>query len=299
MTELPAGTVTFLFTDIEGSTRRLKEIGADRYSGLLSRHHELLRAAFAEHGGVEVENLGDGMFVAFRSAEAAVAATADAQRALAAESWPGGKPVLVRMGVHTGEALLRNGAYVGYAIHHGARIADMGHGGQVLVSSATAALVERDLPAGVRLKSLGEVAIADADRPQRLYQLEIEGLRNEFPALRARQRRVLAPTPERLLERGDELTLLADAVEAAAAGSGRFSAIVGDAGIGKTTLAREVRGAAELRGLEVLHARGGELEHEFSYGIVRQLFEPRLAAASPAERRELVTGPAALAERLF
>jgi tetratricopeptide (TPR) repeat protein/DNA-binding CsgD family transcriptional regulator len=175
----------------------------------------------------------------------------------------------------------------------------MGHGGQVLVSSATAALVERDLPAGVRLKSLGEVAIADADRPQRLYQLEIEGLRNEFPALRARQRRVLAPTPERLLERGDELTLLADAVEAAAAGSGRFSAIVGDAGIGKTTLAREVRGAAELRGLEVLHARGGELEHEFSYGIVRQLFEPRLAAASPAERRELVTGPAALAERLF
>lgn len=299
MPELPGGTVTFLFTDIEGSTTRLKELGAERYSELLGLHYEVIRAALAANGGVEVENLGDGLFAAFSDPAGAVKAAADAQHALAVLTWPDGRPIGVRMGLHTGEALVRGGTYVGYAVHHGARIGDMGHGGQVLVSAATAALVETALPDGGRLRSLGAVAIADADRPQQLYQLEIDGLRTDFPALRMRQRRLLNPSPERIVERSAELARLGDLVEAAAAGSGRFGVIVGEAGIGKTTLVTEVRTAAELRGMEVLQARGGELEHEFSYGIVRQLFEPRLMSAAAVERRGLLGGSAAVADQLF
>jgi class 3 adenylate cyclase/tetratricopeptide (TPR) repeat protein len=298
MTDLPGGTVTFLFTDIEGSTMRLKELGAVRYSEVLDRHNELLRAAFSAHGGVEVENLGDGLFAVFESAASAVAAATDIQVAVAAESWPGRRPISVRMGLHTGEALVSGGTYVGYSVHHGARIVEMGHGGQTLLSAATAGLVEHDLPDNVRLRALGEIAIADADRPQRLFQLDIEGLRTEFPTLRVWQL-VLTPTPERLVERADELATLAELVESAYVGAGRFGVIVGDAGIGKTTLVSEVRLAAELRGMEVLQARGGELEHDFSYGIVRQLFESRLAAIPPEERHKALGGSASISDQLF
>jgi class 3 adenylate cyclase len=144
MTELPSGTVTFLFTDIEGSTMRLKELGVEGYSEVLVRHNELLRSAFAAHGGVEVESLGDGLFVVFQCAADALAAVTESQRALAAEPWPTRRPIGVRMGLHTGEALVRGGTYVGYAVHHAARIGDMGHGGQALLSEATAALVRTD-----------------------------------------------------------------------------------------------------------------------------------------------------------
>ncbi len=174
----------------------------------------------------------------------------------------------------------------------------MGHGGQTLLSETTAGLVEHELPGGVGLRSLGEIAIADSDRPQRLFQLDMEGLRTEFPPLRVWQL-VLTASPERLVERGDELATLTELVESAYVGAGRFGVIVGDAGIGKTTLVSEVRLAAELRGMEVLQARGGELEHDFSYGIVRQLFESRLAAASLEERRKALGGSAAIADQLF
>ena len=298
MVELPTGTVTFLFTDIEGSTTRLKELGAERYSEVLGRHNELLREAFAANGGVEVENLGDGLFAVFESAGEAVQAAADAQRALAAEPWPTRRPIGVRMGLHTGDALVRGGTYVGYAVHHAARIGEMGHGGQTLLSEATAALVQHDPPGGSRIRSLGEVGILDADRPQRLFQLEIDGLRTEFPPLRAWQL-VLSPTRERIVERMDELATLVELVDSAYGGVGRFGVIVGDAGIGKTTLVSEVRLAAEVRGMDVLQARGGELEHDFSYGIVRQLFDSRLAGASADERRQALAGSAAIANQLF
>ena len=139
MAELPTGTVTFLFTDIEGSTRLLEELG-DAYAEALAGHREVLRKAFADHGGAEVDTQGDAFFIAFTRARDAVAAAADAQRALA----PG--PIRVRMGIHTGEPLRTDEGYVGMDIHRGARIAAAGHGGQVLVSQAARELIQDDLP---------------------------------------------------------------------------------------------------------------------------------------------------------
>src|SRR5690606_5636713 len=146
MPELPSGTVTFLFSDIEGSTRLAQE-RPSAWPDLLRRHQELMRAAFATHGGVEVGTEGDSFFAAFDSAVGAVAAAADAQRALAAEPWPATGVIGVRIGLHTGEAVVREGTYVGVAVHRAARIGDAGHGGQVLLSGTTRALVVDRLPA--------------------------------------------------------------------------------------------------------------------------------------------------------
>ena len=143
---MPTGTVTFLFTDIEGSTRLLRKLGRDRYGEVLGTHNRLLRGAFTEAGGIEIETKGDSFFVVCRSAGAAVAAAGAAQRALAEHDWDDGTGVRVRMGLHTGEANVGSDGYVGYAVHQAARIGDAGHGGQVLISSTTAGLVRHDLP---------------------------------------------------------------------------------------------------------------------------------------------------------
>ena len=136
MPELHGGTVTFLFTDIEGSTRLLKELGGG-YAEVLGEHQRILRAAFAAHGGQEVDTQGDSFFVAFRTANDAVAAAVDAQRDLEAHSWPEGGRVMVRMGLHTGEPKVGGERYVGIGVHRAARIGAAGHGGQVLLSSTT------------------------------------------------------------------------------------------------------------------------------------------------------------------
>jgi class 3 adenylate cyclase len=143
---LPAGTVTFLFTDVEGSTRLLDELGSERYAEALAEHRRALREAFAAHGGAEVDTQGDAFFVAFASADSALAAAADAQCASV------GGPLRVRIGIHTGEPLVVDGGYVGMDVHRGARIAAAGHGGQVLVSEATRAALTRTVP----VKDLGE-----------------------------------------------------------------------------------------------------------------------------------------------
>jgi YVTN family beta-propeller protein len=181
--ELPSGTVTFLFTDIEGSTQLLKQLGP-AYGEALDEHQRILRAAFAAHGGQEVDTQGDSFFVAFRRAKDAVAAAADAQRDLAAHPWPGAQPLRVRMGIHTGEPRVSSERYVGLGVHKAARIAAAGHGGQVLVSRTTRDLVEDELPAGVMLADLGERRLKDLDRPEILSQLVIEGLQSEFAPLR-------------------------------------------------------------------------------------------------------------------
>lgn len=183
MAELPSGTVTFLFTDMEGSTRLLKELGG-RYSEVLVEHHRILRVAFAAHGGHEVDNQGESFFVAFRRAKDAVAAAVDIQRDLAAHDWPEGVAVNVRMGLHTGEPQVGEQRYVGLGVHKAARIGAAGHGGQVLLSRTTRELVEDELPPGVTIRDLGERRLKDIDRAERLSQLDIEGLQSDFAPLK-------------------------------------------------------------------------------------------------------------------
>ena len=191
MTELPQGTVTFLFTDIEGSTELLKRLGA-RYGDVLEAHGKILREAASSHGGREVDNQGDSFFFAFVRANAALGAAVVAQRALAARDWPDGVEVRVRMGLHTGEPAVGGERYVGMGVHRAARIGAAGHGGQVLLSNATCELVEEELD-GVVVRELGDFRLKDIDRPERLFQLDIDGLPSHFPPLRAE--RVVAPRP--------------------------------------------------------------------------------------------------------
>src|SRR3954467_10978264 len=173
--DLPSGTVTFLFSDMEGSTRLLKQLGRDRYGELLAAHNALLREAFTGNGGIEIDRQGDAFFFVFRSAGTAVAAAAAAQRAMLAHAWPDDTPVRVRIGLHTGEASVSGEGYVGFAVHQAARIGDLGHGGQILVSRTTAALVEHDLAGDIRLRDLGETRVPGLDRPEPIFQLVCDG----------------------------------------------------------------------------------------------------------------------------
>jgi predicted ATPase/class 3 adenylate cyclase len=180
MTDLPTGTVTFLFTDIEGSTGLLQTLG-DRYAAVHDEHAAILRRAAAEAGGVEVSTHGDAFFVVFRSPLGAVRAAVAAQRGLAAHDWSPGPPVRVRMGVHTGEGTLGGDDYVGIDVHRAARIADAAHGGQVLLSEATRGLVQHALPAGTSLRELGLHRLRGIQGAERLHELTVEGLPAEFP----------------------------------------------------------------------------------------------------------------------
>ena len=234
MAELPTGTVTLLFTDIEGSTRLLRRAG-DAYAELLARHRALLDEAFTRHRGVVVDSEGDAFFVAFASAKDAVAGAAAGQRALAEHDWPGGYEVRVRMGLHTGEPHAVEGRYVGLDVHHAARVMAVGHGGQVLVSEATRALLDD----AARLRDLGEHRLKDLTRPQQLYQLELDGLPNEFPPLATLDNRPtnLPAQPNAFIGRERELAetrALLDREEV------RLLTLIGPGGTGKTRLALQL-----------------------------------------------------------
>jgi predicted ATPase/class 3 adenylate cyclase len=185
---LPSGTLTFVFTDIEGSTKLLTALGTDRFHEVLSVHTQTLRRAFAD-GGTEVRIEGDALFVVFASAAKAIRAAAAAQRGLAATTFPHDAVVRVRMGMHTGDATPASreaGAdYVGIDVHRAARIAAVAHGGQVLVSAATALLARGDLGEGIALRDLGEHRLKDLAQPERIYQLVIDGSPADFPPLRS------------------------------------------------------------------------------------------------------------------
>ena len=182
MPELPSGTVTFLFTDVEGSTRLLKQL-RERYAEGLATHQRLLRGAFAAHGGHELDTQGDAFFYAFPRARDAVLAAVEAQRALGANAdWPDGAEFKVRMGIHTGQAQVSDGRYTGLAVHRAARICAAAHGGQILVSQATETLLadeEEDLQTTFR--PLGQHRLKDLDRPVSLFQLGAVGLASKFP----------------------------------------------------------------------------------------------------------------------
>ena len=240
MPELLTGTVTFFFSDIEGSTRLLRAQG-EAWPEVLDRHRAVLRAAFDAHGGQEMGTEGDSFFAAFPTAPSAVAASVDAQRALAAEPWPPEAEVRVRIGLHTGEATVSDRTYVGLHVHRASRIAGVGNGGQVLISAATRALLRDALPDGVELRDLGEHRLKDLEQPEHLWQLVIEGLPNDFPPISS-----LDTTPNNLptrlttfLGREGEIvgvgTLLGDH---------RLLTLTGPGGTGKTRLSLEVAARA-------------------------------------------------------
>ena len=185
MADLPSGAVTFVFTDIEGSTRLVRRL-RERYPEVLAEHQRLLREAFSAHGGHEIDTQGDAFFYAFRSAHEAVLAAVEGQRALSGYPWPDETEVKVRMGVHTGQAAPVNGRYTGLAVHRAARICAAGHGGQILVSQATQSLLEdEEEDLAVRMRDLGDQRLKDIERPVRLYQVAAPGLPTEFPPPRS------------------------------------------------------------------------------------------------------------------
>ncbi|MGH2375330.1 MAG: adenylate/guanylate cyclase domain-containing protein, partial [bacterium] len=185
MPSLPTGTATFLFTDIEGSTRLLQSMGDARAAEVFAEHRQLLRETFASHGGVELETQGDGLLVAFPRARDAVHAAVEGQCTINAHSWPDAVTVRVRMGVHTGEPTSEGGALYGLGLHRAARICGAGWGGQVLLSHTTADLIANDLPEGVRVRDLGEHRLKDLERPERIFQVLHPQLKEDFPPLRS------------------------------------------------------------------------------------------------------------------
>jgi predicted ATPase/class 3 adenylate cyclase len=186
MVDLPSGTVTFLFTDIEGSTRLLQHLG-EKYATLLADQQQLLRQVFETNNGSVVDTQGDSFFVVFPRALDAINAVVQSQRQLAAHAWPDGVSVRVRMGLHTGEPQISLSRYVGIDVHRSARIAAVAQGGQVLLSQTTCNLVESELPEGVSLRDLGEHRLKDLRQPKHLYQLVIADLPSDFPPLKSSQ----------------------------------------------------------------------------------------------------------------
>jgi len=234
--ELPRGTVTFLFTDIEGSTRLLRERG-DAYADLLEEHRRALRAAFAANGGIEVDTQGDAFFVAFERAKDALAAAAEGQRALASG------PIRVRMGVFTGEPIRTEDGYAGMDVHRAARMAAAGHGGQVLVSESSVRLVADELPGDYALLDLGEHRLKDLSAPQRIFQLAGKGLSRDFPPLRTLENRStnLPAQPSPLVGRQSEL---AELIQLLRRPEVRVLTVTGPGGAGKTRLVLQT--AADL-----------------------------------------------------
>jgi predicted ATPase/class 3 adenylate cyclase len=236
MSALPTGTVTFFFSDIEGSTRLIQQLGG-RYPDVLLAHHTIQRQALATHGGHELRTEGDSFFIVFESALDACAGAAAVQRMLAEHAWPDGGQIRVRIGLHTGEATLVGNEYLGLDVHRAARVAAAGHGGQVLVSETTRALVDNALPPGLTLKDLGMHRLKDLAQPERLFQLIVEGLPEDFPALKT-----LEATPNNLptqltsfIGRDDQVR---DARQLLA--RSRLLTLTGPGGTGKTRLSLEI-----------------------------------------------------------
>src|SRR5712692_10483668 len=261
MRVLPTGTITMLFSDIEGSTGLLGRLG-DRYGEALSAQRALLRAAFAASRGHEMGTEGDSFFVVFESAGEAARCCVAAQRALSGHAWPGGVAVRVRMGLHSGEPARHEDGYIGLDVHRAARIAAAAHGGQVILSEATRLLVQSRLPVGVSVRDLGFHRLKDIEAPERIYQLAAAGLQQQFPPLKSLGAPASLPVPlTPLVGRDADLGQL----RAALAGPGvRLVTLTGTGGVGKTRLAL---------------AAASSLGNAFQHGV----FFVALAAVSTAD----------------
>jgi len=179
-----SGTVTFLFTDIEGSTKLLLQLG-EEYEKILSDHNRILRNVITKFGGEEQDNAGDGFFIVFDKVRNAVESAAEIQRIFSTHNWGNGFKLKVRMGIHTGEVNKNESGFVGIEVNRASRIGAAGHGGQVLISESTKVLVSNDLPDGINIKDLGEFNLKDFDKPEKIFQLEIDNLQNSFPPLKS------------------------------------------------------------------------------------------------------------------
>ena len=244
MTNLPTGTVTFLFTDIEGSTRLL-EARPEAYRAALAWHDAIIRGAVAAHGGIIFQTRGDGLCAAFASPVEAARAALDAQCALRDEAWVDAGPLKSRMSLHTGEVECQDGEYFGQPLHRCARLMDSAHGGQVVLSAAAATLAGESLPPGAGLKDLGEHRLRDIARPERIYQLTLDGLPSDFPPLRT-----LTLIPNNLptqvtafIGREQQIQSVRDMLLRP---DTRLVTLTGPGGTGKTRLALQV--AADLAG---------------------------------------------------
>jgi predicted ATPase/class 3 adenylate cyclase len=235
------GVVTFLFTDIEGSTRLELALGTARYAIVRERHRELLRASFAANGGTEQSTQGDSFFVLFESARSAIHAAIEGQRALARAPWPDGIEVLVRMGLHSGEAMVTAGDVVGYDVNRAARIAAAAHGGQIVISDTVRALAGGGSDGAFELRDLGEHRLKDLLAAERLAQVVAAGLLSEFPPLRSLDARPnnlptqLTSFVGREAELDEALRLLAGT---------RLLTLTGPGGIGKTRLSLQIAASA-------------------------------------------------------
>ena len=230
---LPTGTLTFLFTDIEGSTRMLSALG-EQYPAVLETHSQILRKAIGEQEGTELSTEGDAFFAVFPSAAQAILAAVNAQKRLSQGPWPDGVEVRVRMGLHTGEGRPGGDNYVGLDVHRAARISAAGHGGQVLISDATRGVVASELPPDVTLRSLGEHQLKDLPASERIWQVDVAGLPSDFPALASQgQRPTNLPHPAApFIGREHELSQVAELL-----GRRRLVTLIGPGGAGKTRLA--------------------------------------------------------------
>jgi predicted ATPase/class 3 adenylate cyclase len=236
MTRLPTGTVTFLFTDVEGSTKLLEQLG-EQYRHMQDRHASILRRAISEGGGSVVSTEGDSFFAVFPDAGRAVSAAVQAQRELAAAPWPAGVRLRVRMGLHTGAGILGGDNYLGLDVNRAARIAAAAHGEQILLSDATHSLVERCLPPETRLRGLGQYRFKNLTEPERLYQVVIDGLEQDFPPPRTLNARPnnLPVQLTNFIGRRREVARLRELL-----GVNRLLTLTGTGGTGKTRLALEV-----------------------------------------------------------
>jgi ABC-type oligopeptide transport system substrate-binding subunit/class 3 adenylate cyclase len=276
----PEGTVTFLFTDIEGSTELLKQLG-DQYAELLEEQRRIVRACFEKWDGTEVDTQGDSFFLSFPRATQAVSAAVEIQKSNHEHPWPEGAEVRLRMGLHTGEPLTWAEGYVGIDVHRAARIAAIGHGGQVLLSQTTTPLVQENLPEGVRLIDLGRHRLKDLRTPERLGQLVIEGLPAEFPPLKSLEAlpaevplELTSTRPPEFLKEGAEpparpifvarereLAWLDERLEMVLGGEGQIAMITGGPGRGKSALLEAFMRRAMAAQPELLAVRGESSAH--------------------------------------
>ena len=264
---MPSGLVTFVFTDIEGSTRLFRRL-KDDYASVLERHRKLIRGAVEPLGGVEVNVEGDGMFFAFGDAAAATGACVAAQRRLTAESWPDGAEVRVRMGLHTGEAEPSNGDYIAMAVHQAARVLNVGHGTQIVMSEATHAALDGGLQSDVTVAPLGAAELRDFDRPVQLFQVGHADLPSAFPPLRlASSGRMSGPAVlpgaldadrSLLVGRRAELDWLDVLWQRTIDGDRVVAALAGPRGSGKSRLVAEFARRVHARDARVVHHFGND-----------------------------------------